>query len=131
MAVKLYSFAATTENIKRIKIIPKNGGSRKNLPEELMLNCHKKHHGHSDTYGRMKWDEPSPTLTCKCNSLSNGRFGHPEQDRAISLRYAWTGSGKPIPLAMSFVKLAFFAVLSMILATPDPNCAATFCFGKS
>ena len=36
----------------------------------------------------MKWDEPSPTLTTRCNSYSNGRYGHPEQDRAISLREA-------------------------------------------
>ena len=52
------------------------------------MDCHKTFKGHTDVYGRMKWDEPSPTLTVKCFSLSNGRFGHPEQDRAISLREA-------------------------------------------
>ena len=36
----------------------------------------------------MAWDAVAPTLTSKCHSLSNGRFGHPEQDRAISLREA-------------------------------------------
>lgn len=75
-------------NLKRIKLVPKNGGSRYALPETLQLKCHKWHDGHSDSYGRMCWDKPAPTLTCKCNSLSNGRFGHPTQNRAISLREA-------------------------------------------
>lgn len=73
---------------KRIAVTPHDGGSRTDWPEELVLNCHKTFKGHTDVYGRMKWDEPSPTLTVKCFSLSNGRFGHPEQDRAISLREA-------------------------------------------
>jgi DNA (cytosine-5)-methyltransferase 1 len=76
-------------NLKRIMSTPKNGGNRKDWPRNLWLECHKKKDaGHTDVYGRMKWDKPSPTLTCKCNSISNGRFGHPEQDRAISLREA-------------------------------------------
>ncbi|MCH5151908.1 MAG: DNA cytosine methyltransferase [Clostridiales bacterium] len=73
---------------KRISATPHDGGSRTDWPEDLVLNCHKEFKGHTDVYGRMKWDEPSPTLTVKCFSLSNGRFGHPEQDRAISLREA-------------------------------------------
>lgn len=76
-------------NLKRMRCTPKNGGSRKDWPKDLWLKCHLgEHTGHQDVYGRMKWDKPAPTLTCKCNSLSNGRFGHPEQDRAISLREA-------------------------------------------
>ena len=75
-------------NIERIKLTPKNGGSRKDIPEHMKLKCHKKHGGHSDVYGRMSWDKPAPTLTCKCTSLSNGRFGHPTQNRAISVREA-------------------------------------------
>lgn len=39
-------------------------------------------------YGRMKWNEPAPTLTTRCISYSNGRYGHPEQNRAISVREA-------------------------------------------
>ncbi len=55
----------------------------------LGLPCHDaKGVGFSDVYGRMWWDRVAPTLTSRCNSLSNGRFGHPEQDRAISLREA-------------------------------------------
>jgi DNA (cytosine-5)-methyltransferase 1 len=76
-------------NLKRIRKTPKDGGSRKDWPEDLWLKCHKKKHsGHSDVYGRMSWRKPAPTLTCKCNSISNGRFGHPDQYRAISLREA-------------------------------------------
>lgn len=74
--------------LKRVKATPHDGGSRTDWPENLILDCHKNFKGHTDVYGRMKWDEPSPTLTVKCFSLSNGRFGHPEQDRAISLREA-------------------------------------------
>lgn len=74
--------------LRRIKATPHDGGSRTDWPDNLVLKCHKTFKGHTDVYGRMKWDEPSPTLTVKCFSLSNGRFGHPEQDRAISLREA-------------------------------------------
>lgn len=75
-------------NLERISHTPEDGGDRKDWPEKLLLECHKSRRGYEDVYGRMKWDSPSPTLTCKCTSLSNGRFGHPEQDRAISLREA-------------------------------------------
>lgn len=74
--------------IERIRATPHDGGSRTDWPNGLSLKCHKNFAGHTDVYGRMKWDEPAPTLTVKCFSLSNGRFGHPEQDRAISLREA-------------------------------------------
>lgn len=75
-------------NKKRMRFIKKNGGSRKDLPKNLILKCHVGHKGHGDVYGRMKWDEISPTLTCKCTSISNGRFGHPTQNRGISVREA-------------------------------------------
>ncbi|WP_088161318.1 DNA cytosine methyltransferase [Sphingobacterium sp. G1-14] len=76
-------------NLKRIKATPE-GGSWKDWPEALLLECHKRDSGKSfgSVYGRMKWDEPSPTMTTLCIGLGNGRFGHPEQDRAISLREA-------------------------------------------
>lgn len=76
-------------NLQRLKATPKNGGDRRAWPKPLILACHAaKHDGHSDVYGRMAWDKPAPTLTCKCNSISNGRYGHPTQARAISLREA-------------------------------------------
>ena len=75
-------------NIRRLNLTKKNGGSRKDLPKKFILECHKKHKGHGDVYGRMSFDNVSPTLTCKCTCLSNGRFGHPTQNRAISVREA-------------------------------------------
>ncbi|UOQ74096.1 DNA cytosine methyltransferase [Hymenobacter cellulosilyticus] len=68
----------------------KEGGSWREWPDELMLECHKKLTGSkfNDVYGRMRWNEPSPTMTTHCIGLGNGRFGHPEQNRAISLREA-------------------------------------------
>jgi DNA (cytosine-5)-methyltransferase 1 len=76
------------ENKKRLRLTPKNGGTRlawKDDPE-LQIEAYKgKDTIFRDVYGRMKWDEPSPTITTRFNSISNGRFGHPEQDRAISL----------------------------------------------
>lgn len=76
-------------NLKRIKATPINGSWR-DWDEDLQLECHKKTSGKSfgSVYGRMNWDEPSPTMTTLCTGLGNGRFGHPEQDRAISLREA-------------------------------------------
>ncbi|MAF31024.1 MAG: DNA (cytosine-5-)-methyltransferase [Magnetococcales bacterium] len=73
--------------MKRIKHTPE-GGDRRNWPDHLILDCHRKHTGHNDVYGRLWWDKPSVTLTTKCVSISNGRFGHPEQDRALSVREA-------------------------------------------
>lgn len=76
-------------NLKRLKRTPHNGGDRRSWPKQLQLKCHKgKYKGHTDVYGRMSWDNPAPTLTTKCISISNGRYGHPEQDRAITLREA-------------------------------------------
>jgi len=75
-------------NLRRIKATPEGGG-RKNWPKELELDCHTNgYKGHSDVYGRMSWDAPATGLTTRCISLSNGRFGHPTQNRAISVREA-------------------------------------------
>ena len=83
------SSALSQLNHDRIVATPHDGGSRLDWPQELTLNCHNNgYRGHTDVYGRMRWDDVAPTLTSKCFSLSNGRFGHPEQDRAISLREA-------------------------------------------
>lgn len=74
--------------LKRLSYIPKDGGSRASLPEDLQLPCHIGHRGHPDVYGRMKWNEIAPTLTTGCTDITKGRFAHPEDDRAISLREA-------------------------------------------
>ena len=74
-------------NLERIEATPEGGGNR-NWPEHLRLECHKGFSGYSDVYGRMLWDAPASGLTTRCTSYSNGRFGHPEQHRAISIREA-------------------------------------------
>jgi DNA (cytosine-5)-methyltransferase 1 len=74
-------------NLRRISSTPVGGG-RDDWPKDLILDCHNNHDGHTDVYGRMHKDRPASALTTRCISLSNGRFGHPEQDRAISVREA-------------------------------------------
>lgn len=76
----------TERILNMIKEIPLNGGSRTDLPKKYWLKCHLKHNGHTDVYGRLWWDKPSPTITCGCHSPSKGRFLHPDQNRGITLR---------------------------------------------
>lgn len=71
-----------------IRAIPKNGGSRTDIPKSMQLNCHKKTNGFKDVYGRMAWDKQAPTITGGCFNPSKGRFLHPTQNRAITLREA-------------------------------------------
>lgn len=79
-----------SERIKKlIALIPKNGGSRANLPDDHILNCHrKKGVGFRDIYGRLKWDHFSNTITGGCLNPSKGRFLHPEENRVITAREA-------------------------------------------
>jgi DNA (cytosine-5)-methyltransferase 1 len=74
-------------NLRRIKATPP-GGCRLDWPSELALACHATHSGHTDVYGRLRMDQPASALTTRCISLSNGRFGHPLQNRALSVREA-------------------------------------------
>ena len=94
-------------NLRRIQqSVP--GGTWKDWSEDLQLKCHKKSSGKSygAVYGRMLWDEPSPTITTQFYGYGNGRFGHPEQNRALSYRegallqsfpddYVFVEEGKP------------------------------------
>lgn len=119
-------------NLRRIRATPPDGGSRRDWPKRLTLDCHSRTTGFSDVYGRMWWDRVAPTLTSRCNSLSNGRFGHPEQDRAISLREAaalqtfpddyeffgaknriagWIGNAVPVSFAQALGRAAMRAAL--------------------
>ena len=75
------------KNLQRIaQSVP--GGTWRDWDKELQLKCHRKSSGKSypSVYGRMEWDAPSPTITTQFYGYGNGRFGHPEQNRAISLR---------------------------------------------
>ena len=69
-----------------------------------MAACHLKSSGkgYGSVYGRMSWDKPSPTITTLCYGFGNGRFGHPEQNRAISLREA--ALLQTFPMNYSFVE---------------------------
>jgi DNA (cytosine-5)-methyltransferase 1 len=95
-------------NLKRIRV-SKPGGTWRDWPVEFVAKCHRKKTGktYPGVYGRMSWDEPAPTITTQFFGFGNGRFGHPEQDRAISLRegailqsfpctYRFTPPDKPI-----------------------------------
>jgi len=98
-------------NLERIKAsVP--SGTWRDWPEELVLKCHKKPSGqtYSCVYGRMSWDQPSPTLTTSFYTYGTGRFGHPEQDRALSMRegailqsfpvdYKFSQSGEPFSIS--------------------------------
>lgn len=76
-------------NLRRIKA-SKPGGTWEDWDSSLVASCHQKGSGktYKSVYGRMEWDSPAPTITTQCFGFGNGRFGHPEQDRAISLREA-------------------------------------------
>lgn len=84
------------ERIKElIRRIPVNGGSRTDLPDDEQLECHQNCDGFKDIYGRMAWKKPAPTITGGCINPSKGRFLHPRQHRAITLREASLLQGFP------------------------------------
>jgi DNA (cytosine-5)-methyltransferase 1 len=97
-------------NLQRIRA-SRPGGTWRDWPDHLIAECHRRETGHSypGVYGRMVWDEPAPTLTTQFYGFGSGRFGHPEQDRAISLRegailqgfpksYSFVPKGEPVHL---------------------------------
>lgn len=96
-----------------IEAVPRDGGSRKDLPEHLILECHKKNPKQfNDVYGRMKWDDVSPTITGGCVSPSKGRFLHPVEHRCITLREA--ALLQTFPLNYKFPKVGKSAIALMI-----------------
>lgn len=115
--------ALSAINLKRIKHTPKNGGDRTAWERisELQLDCYKNHKGHTDVYGRMHWDKPSPAVTTRFDSLSNGRYGHPEQNRAISLREGATLQS--FPLNYRFYSNSKSATAKMIGNAVPPHLA--------
>jgi DNA (cytosine-5)-methyltransferase 1 len=79
----------TDINVKRIKSSVPNG-TWEDWDKSLWLDCHKKETGktYKSVYGRMSWDEPAPTITTQFYNYGTGRFGHPEQNRALTIREA-------------------------------------------
>ena len=107
-------------NLRRIRA-SKPGGSWRDWNSSLISPCHRRKTGdtYPSVYGRMEWDFPSPTITTQCYGYGSGRFGHPEQDRAISLReaailqtfpetYRFTREGEP----------ARFSILGRLIGMP-------------
>jgi DNA (cytosine-5)-methyltransferase 1 len=106
---RLHAAASLSElNLARVRH-SKPGGTWRDWPRELVSACHARPTGstYPSVYGRMEWDMPAPTMTTQCYGFGNGRFGHPDQDRAISLReaamiqsfpkdYAFVPPGSPI-----------------------------------
>ena len=104
------------KNMQRLKLTPKNGGTRHSWANtNLQINAYKKETGNisfNDTYGRMSWDKPAPTITTKFFSISNGRFAHPEENRAISLREGATL--QTFPKTYKFVGNSIATIARMI-----------------
>ncbi len=85
----------TPRVLEIIRLIPKDGGSRRDLPGEYRLKCHKRCDAFKDVYGRMAWKDVAPTITGGCHEPSKGRHLHPEEDRTITMREAALLQGFP------------------------------------
>jgi len=107
-----------------IRRIPKDGGSRTDLPEEFQLDCHKRCNGFKDVYGRMAWNDVAPTITSGCFNPSKGRFLHPEEDRAITMREAAMLQGFPRGYRFPIMNNKSALALMIGNALPPPFSAA-------
>lgn len=111
-------------NLERLRMTQKNGGDRSNWQNKktYQLPCYasseKKFY---DTYGRMWWNKPSPTITTKFFSISNGRFAHPEENRAISLREGATL--QTFPKNYEFIGTSVASIAKMIGNAVPPKFA--------
>ncbi len=109
-------------NLERLRA-SKPGGTWRDWPKRLRAPCHKKESGdgYVSVYGRMEWDKPSPTITGQCFGFGNGRFGHPKQDRALSLREA--AILQSFPLSYQFTKKdekIFFKRIGIMIGNAVP-----------
>jgi len=105
------------------------GGTWRDWPDDLRAACHIKETGatYPSVYGRMEWDKPAPTITTQCFGYGNGRFGHPDQDRAISLREAAMLQG--FPQTYSFIpddEAVSFAKVGRLIGNAVPVTLAKF-----
>jgi len=119
-----HSVAKLSEtNLLRVQTVPRNGGTRRAFEknEKLQLECYKDHNGHYDVYGRLFWDKPSPTITTRFIYTSTGRYSHPEQDRALSLREGATLQS--FPLNYQFHSTNQGAIATMIGNAVPPKLA--------
>lgn len=119
-----FHVSSELSNLNRERIrVSRPGGTWRDWPKRLIAECHRRETGQTypGVYGRMTWEDPSPTITTQFYGFGNGRFGHPEQDRAISLRegailqgfpkkYAFVPAGSP----------AHFKVLGRMIGNAVP-----------
>ena len=114
----------SSRTMQIIRSIPKDGGSRHALPKHLQLACHRRCSGFHDVYGRIRWNDVAPTVTTGCFNPSKGRFLHPEEDRAITVREAALLQG--FPAAYRFAPLHGKEALAAMIgnALPPPFVAA-------
>ncbi len=114
-----------TKRVKRlIRKIPKDGGSRRDLPKGWQLDCHKRCDGFRDVYGRMTWGDVAPTITSGCFNPSKGRFLHPGEDRTITMREAALLQGFPRRYKFSGTDSKSAIALMIGNALPPPFVAA-------
>jgi DNA (cytosine-5)-methyltransferase 1 len=109
-------------NMKRIKA-SRPGGTWRDWHPSMRAACHRKVSGdtYPSVYGRMEWNQPGPTMTTQCFGYGNGRFGHPEQDRAITLREA--AMLQTFPATYRFLKKdekAKFSLLGRLIGNAVP-----------
>jgi DNA (cytosine-5)-methyltransferase 1 len=114
----------TPKVMEIIRRIPRNGGSRRDLPAEFQLECHKRCNGFNDVYGRMQWNDVSPTITSGCFNPSRGRFLHPEENRAITMREAALLQGFPRRYKFPTINNKSAIALMIGNALPPPFIAA-------
>jgi len=107
-----------------IEAIPQDGGSRLDLTVSRVLACHRKFTGFKDVYGRMSWSRASPTITGGCHNPSKGRFLHPQEPRAITLREAALLQGFPANYHFSLDRGKLAAAAMIGNAVPPPLAAA-------
>ena len=93
------SSSLSITNIKRLRKVKKDGGNRLGFAKdpELQLKCFEgKDNSFKDTFGRLWWDKPAPTITTKFLSISNGRFVHPDENRGLTIREGATLQSFPV-----------------------------------
>ena len=117
-----YKVARSASVSNLIRMLPKDGGSRSSLSQDAQLACHRRCDGFKDVYGRMAWAKQAPTITGGCINPSKGRYLHPDQDRAITLREAALLQG--FPFRYNFLlDRGRYAVARMIGNAFPPNFA--------
>lgn len=114
----------TPKVMEIIRRIPRDGGSRMDLPKRFQLKCHKRCTGFKDVYGRMAWDDVAPTITSGCFNPSKGRFIHPKENRAITMREAAILQGFPRRYKFPIAESKSAVALMIGNALPPPMIAA-------